>query len=545
MSGLDSKLTPGLAGAVEKVDLADVVWPSPTLLEQKLSEWGSLAEVDVVDLGHSREGRTIRAAVIGAGPRTLLAWGFPHPDEPIGAQTLVELGELAMAGELTELADWRLVLVLCADPDNASRNTWLGRPGGFREFGVGTWRPQHLGLEVDYGFPIDWGPFYQPSDYAGRCRSITECRYMCTGIEACARSGLPWSPLPESKALLTAMERFRPQLVASMHNTHTAGDYTFLLHRERPEVMDALTSIPDLVGSMRHLGEPIDRGVRWRRSDPDLIRERTIEYHRRRLERHPRFNPDPEMAYAGNASAASIIGVTLPDAQFVCPETAVYRHRAFADTSPTVIEFDYKVGVEKRRRGTYEVTRFKDIDGEWVICNQVRVEGAASGPGEEYRRPATRGALGVSAVRRKRRVLAAADEVWEEVRSLADLKPHPYLDERARTSAPGAFVSDRSMLIFRTRPDYARVASAAQAATLNWAWPAHTVTLLGNFRNFLASQDQARPEIAEADRRIAEIQDGELAAMPPELREHADHGAAVRSQLARVLLLMLARSSDG
>lgn len=536
MKGLPDLLNPGLASALNEIRFRGS-WFTSDDLDAELDRWGA-GGAEIVELGQSREGRPIRAAVIGSGSKTLLAWGHPHPDEPIGAYGLVELGRSALQGKLSGLDDWRLVLILCADPDNAARQRWFGGPG-IAEFAAGAWRPTHLGLEVDYGFPIDWGPFYHPPDYRGRCRTKEECRSSCGQVAECRNAARPFGPLPESKALLEALHRYRPQIVASMHNTHTAGDYTFLLHREPAEVLDDLVAIPAAAGSMRHLGEPIDRGPRWRRPDPDLIRERTAEYHKRRLERHPNYREG--YAYAGNASAAVIIGTTLPGAQFTCPESAVFRHPDFAETATTEIELDYRVAVEERRDRAYLVTRILH-EGQWVIARQERWGSGQGDPGpRSFRGPATRAALGVKAVLRRRRVLAEADRVWDEVRRLPDLNRHIYMDERERMTVPGAYVADRSLLIFRTRPDYGREASVAQAATLNWAWPAHTVSLLANFRNFLAAQDRGQPQIRAAEEQLARLQEGEIAELPEELRSFTAPEAAIRSQLARVLRLMLAR----
>ena len=132
--------------------------------------------------------------------------------------------------------------------------------------------------------------------------------------------------------------------------------------------------------------------------------------------------------------------------------------------------------------------------------------------------------------------------MWETVRDQDWLVEHPYLDERWATSVPGAYVHDRSMLIFRTRADYRRAPSAAQRAAFAWRWPLHTATLLGNQRNFLGVQDPERPEIAAALGRIDALQDSQIAELPAEMRTEAPRGPALRCMLARVLRVMLERA---
>lgn len=545
MATLRSILGPGLAAAIEEV-LEPECWPTPDELDDILERW-SAAGAQLIELGQSSAGRPIRCAVIGLGQaptKTMLAWGYPHPDEPIGAAALVALGEAALAGKLGELAYWRMALVLCADPDQASRQLWLHGDGSAREFARGCWRPIHLGLEVDYGFPIDWGPFYQPPDYEGKCHTSEECARRCGG-PPCRYAERPFRPLPESMALERALMMLRPELVFSMHCTHTGGDYTFLLAREDDDVLDDLVAIPAACGTVRHLGEPIDRGRRWRRHDPDLIRERTLENRRRALERHPAYKPG--YAYAGNAAAVSVIEANLPGTQFVCPEATHFRHPDFGDTSLTDEQVTLRIAIEKRPRGTYQTTRFED-NGEWAIASQKTVSTAelrgrsASGREHEITTTAPRSVLGVRALLRRRRALATADRIWERVAKLPGLAYHPYRDERARLTVPGAYVNDGSMLVFRTRPDYRRAATRAQAADFNWRWPLHTASLLGNMANFLRHQDPGEPEISRALRELDALIDAELVTVPPQLRDEAPKAPAMRSQLARVLRLMQARS---
>lgn len=533
---LSDILTPGLAALLGEVPTPKT-YRTPAELDALLDSWGS-AGAAVHILGHSRSGKEIRCAVFGDGPKTFLGWGYPHPDEPFGGEALAFLGEALAAGKLKELSEWRFCLVLCADPDETARNeSWFKGARDAKTFVRGAWRPTHLGVEVDYGFEMEWGPWVKIPPYMkGRCRSRAECLVRCGG-GPCKRTAYPRDPLPESKALATAIERYQPVVVASMHSTHTGGDYTFLLERERGPVFDDLLAIPEACGRPRHLGEPIDRGHHWRRAAPDLIIEKNLDYFRRKLERRPDYAPDK--GWLKNHSAGMFVEAQELGAQFVCPETTQFVHPDFGNQQTHEQLERCLLSVEDRPKGRYRYVRI-EIDGQWVVAEQERADDLPLAAPVEKWLPVTRSMLGVRALQARRRALGASDKLWDTLKDQSFLIDHPYLDERWQMSVPGAYVHDGSMLIFRTSSTYHRKPTIAQAACLNWRWPLHTASLLGNFQVFLSAQDQERPEIVKAKSALDKIQDAELGKLPPELRVEADGAEAVRSQLARCLRLLLA-----
>ena len=218
----------------------------------------------------------------------------------------------------------------------------------------------------------------------------------------------------------------------------------------------------------------------------------------------------------------------------------MFRHLAFGDERPLAEQTLGRFSVEERRGGRYELVRIL-IEGEWVVVEQRRAGMRDLAPTREATVPLTRGMLGVSALVRRRRVLAAADRLWASVSENAGLRYHPYCEERRLLRTPGAYVHDRAMLIFRTRPDYARPATRAQAASFRWLWPLHSATLLGDFRNYLAAQDLSRPALRSAERALTQLQAHEIAAIPASMRSEGPRGPAMASMLARVFCLMLAR----
>ena len=371
---LDRILTPGLAAW-----LADAPEPqtyrTPAELDRVLVGWAR-AGAQITGLGASRSGRPIRAASFGHGPRSLLAWGYPHPDEPLGAEALVWLGDALAAGRLPDLAGWTVHLLLCADPDETQRNTgWMQGPRTAEAFARGVWRPQQLGWEVDYGLELDWGAFVPLPDGAEqsltRCASRAECARRC-GPGGCVTRGRPHRPLPESAAIARAIDRFRPDVAATMHGVAAGASYTFLAEREHPRVLDDLLAIPGLAGAGRYLGEPIDAGRRWRTFEPDLIKERTLTDRVRALEATGGY--DPELLYYATVSAGCYLQAQGRGGQLITPEAAQFRHPDFSDPAVSAGVERALVSVEDRRRGRYAVVRI-DVDGDWVVAQQDRAGG--------------------------------------------------------------------------------------------------------------------------------------------------------------------------
>jgi hypothetical protein len=93
------------------------------------------------------------------------------------------------------------------------------------------------------------------------------------------------------------------------------------------------------------------------------------------------------------------------------------------------------------------------------------------------------------------------------------------------------------MLIFRTRKDYQKPATIAQAATFKYIYPIHTLSRIANFYNFLNFQPITE-ELNLVRKQLDEICSNIIAELPNELRSEADRATAIRSQLARILLLM-------
>lgn len=564
---------------IDEIDELDF-FKDPSQLDQVLDDWRSRG-VRIETVGKSLEGKEIKAAVfepdpvlIGADPvKTVLAWGYPHPDEPLGAESLVVLGNAILDhGDELEISHIRFVFILCGDPDNASRQLWHGpamraRTGQAQipdaaEYFFGVWRPTHLGLEIDYGFPLMWGPFEQRIDYIGACHNLVECDQGCTFLKECKFKDEPYGPLPESLALAGAMERFKPNLVFSMHSNHTGGDYTFLFLKEDKKT---LRSLQEVVAnySVRHLGEALDRGQRWFQSDPDLFRERDLNFRKRELERMDGYNENA--TYLGNASAVNWIEANLEDTQFICPEATLFSHPDFGNTNlvddkiqarllktrseegDMVEKYYYNDTYFARRKlkpGSSSDLEFLDI-GENHTGSTARPDNFDP---KEMLLP--RALLGVQAVYRRREIMDRIDHLWHSLNTQIDFDKypeinHPFKDDRAAIRVPGKFIGDQAMLIFRSREDYLNPATIAQAATFNFFWSAQTAFVVGNFNNFLEYILTSGIEIESRDLYIIEqhqqklvtLQESELYKLPEDMKKIKTK-PAIQSILGRLFILI-------
>lgn len=500
-------------------------------LERRL---GAMGTVQTRVVGHSFEGRPITMLSVGQGPVSVLAWGYPHPDEPGGAAALGWLAERLAGGDPALCGRARFHLVLCADPDQARFNDRWARSGALEDL-LETVRPEHLEREIDYGFPLRWGPFEQPDDYdgalachiAGRCVGSDGCE------DGCLRDDLPAGPYPESLALAAAMRLSRPDLVVSMHETVTGGCFTFLLERPDGALADALVVIPEACGLPRQRGQKIDSGRPWRRGEKDLIREPRLEAEARRFLRRP--GVDPAETYLGNASAAMHLQSLAPGAQFLVPEAPHLTHADFGDLAPSGETRRVRAGWEERRPGRRWCVRGRlrlpdGADMEILYrMSPTRLAGHRAG---EQDLEATVGMLGMEAIMLRRWAFAHTDALWAALP--AALRDHDHLVAREHRAmkVPAAHVNDASARIYRLSPYSDTPARVADRADFDWRWRIETArrpARLGRFIDEMTGPSSLR---AGADALTRSL----IAPLPGSLHRADARPEAAISQLARLLL---------
>ena len=172
--------------------------------------------------GQSCAGEPLLALRIGEGPRRILAYAFPQPDEPLGGLVILQLvRRLLQEAALCQGATW--TLLPCVDPDGARRNEgWFTQPLELAAYAGRHFRPPE-GEQVEWSFPS--------SDPAW-----------------------PWeSVLPEARALQALIDEERPQSLFPLHNALLGGAYAFV----SPE---AASLGPSLAGVWEALGLPTHRG---------------------------------------------------------------------------------------------------------------------------------------------------------------------------------------------------------------------------------------------------------------------------------------------
>lgn len=177
-------------------------------------------------IGSSAGGRPITALRIGDGPVRVLAYGFPHANEPGGGVTLDYLaGTLARDPDLVRALGCTWYLTKCVDPDSARRNEgWFKGPFSPLNYTFSYYR-QPGPRQVEWGFPIDY-----------KALKVSD-------------------PIPEVVALRGLIDRVSPHVMISLHNSNMGGAYYWLLD-SIPVVERRLAEATISTGIPLHLGEP-------------------------------------------------------------------------------------------------------------------------------------------------------------------------------------------------------------------------------------------------------------------------------------------------
>jgi hypothetical protein len=181
--------------------------------------------VEVLPIGHSRQGDPIEAIKIGDGPRQALLFAMPHPDEPIGSMMLEYLSlRLAEDDVLRESLGYTWYLVKCIDPDGTRLNEgWFKGPFSIENLARHYYRPPAY-QQVAWTFPIDYKTLHFHD------------------------------PMPETQALMALIERVRPDFMYSLHNSGFGGVY-FYIWEEAPPLYEPFHKLVESQGLPLHLGE--------------------------------------------------------------------------------------------------------------------------------------------------------------------------------------------------------------------------------------------------------------------------------------------------
>ena len=218
-------MTPLLADlpVIDRFPTVDQMHEFATRLAHDHSDRVSLREI-----GRSRGGDPIHLVSfrVDSARGDVLVIGQPHPNEPIGMATVVAMCERFAADpaalEATG-ASWHFVP--CADPDGTRLNEgWFGGPWTREHYARNFYRPA-ADTQVEWTFPFHTDGF---------------------SVDA---------PLPETRALMTAIDDVRPAVAASLHNGELGGAY-FYASTGEDALYPQLTQACLDHGIPLHLGDP-------------------------------------------------------------------------------------------------------------------------------------------------------------------------------------------------------------------------------------------------------------------------------------------------
>jgi hypothetical protein len=184
--------------------------------------------VTVRDIGRSRNGDPIQLVSIRAQqPRgDVLVVGQPHPNEPIGMATIIVMCERLLADpaalEATG-ASWHFIP--CVDPDGTRLNEgWFAGPWTREHYARNFYRPGGE-AQVEWTFPFSADDF---------------------SVDA---------PMPETIALMAAMDEIKPAVMASLHNAELGGAYYYVTEADA-RLYSRLTDLCTAHDVPLHRGEP-------------------------------------------------------------------------------------------------------------------------------------------------------------------------------------------------------------------------------------------------------------------------------------------------
>lgn len=183
---------------------------------------------ELLELGVSRSGDPVEALVIRGGEdKTVLAFGFPHPNEPVGSMTLEALTRIfASNRDLLRETKATWIIVKAADLYGAKLNEgWF--KGGFNvvKYALNYYRPPGY-KQIEWSFPFEY----------------KELKFN--------------NPTPETQALMNLIDEWKPTHIYSLHNAGFSGTYYYLTRDPGKQVLEVLYEVPKALGVPVHRGEP-------------------------------------------------------------------------------------------------------------------------------------------------------------------------------------------------------------------------------------------------------------------------------------------------
>ncbi|MCP4540364.1 MAG: hypothetical protein GY832_24770 [Chloroflexi bacterium] len=182
--------------------------------------------VELMPVGHSRQGDPIQVVKIGDGSKKALLFAMPHPNEPIGSMMLEYLSRrLAEDDALRESLDYTWYMIKCIDPDGTRLNEgWFKGPFSAVNYARHFYRPPSF-QQVEWTFPIDYKTLHFHD------------------------------PLPETQVLMTMIEEMEFDFIYSLHNSGFGGAY-FYVSEDAKSLYEPFHQVVKSQDLPLHLGEP-------------------------------------------------------------------------------------------------------------------------------------------------------------------------------------------------------------------------------------------------------------------------------------------------
>lgn len=163
----------------------------PTHLKAKIEEKGKQPTPSFIYntsiIGFSVENRPIYLTEIGSGEEITLIFGVIHGDEPQGKYMIEKLKEYLISHPQI-LKNKKVLLIPVVNPDGLVRKT----------------RTNARGVDLNRNFPTkDWGTIKQKKRYYPGKRT----------------------PEPETKIIISVLEKYKPHKVISIHSPHHCNNY--------------------------------------------------------------------------------------------------------------------------------------------------------------------------------------------------------------------------------------------------------------------------------------------------------------------------------
>ncbi len=497
------------------------------IVDQKLDLFRNQPNVLLRQFGYSTYGHPIRGLVMGkhTASQTALIYGYPHPEEPLGANVCFELAQIIL--KTTKLQDsWRIILIPCADPDMAQLNkNWICNDT-LMDFVVGSFRPMQIEREVDYGFPVDHPKIYHPDDfdivnkcyYAGQCVQEDFCGPLCR------RFFEPAGPLAESLVIANTIRDEKPDLIIALHNSAIGGSYDFTSWKPSSKFVNALDEIANLTGQPRHLGERIDVAKPHFKNRGDILMEPLLESDIKELEQYHGELQDGE-TFAGNVSMAQFVESSLPNTKVFMPEAMHFSSAQFGDTAPSTITRNVEVMGE-------------NCFGYTVLPNNKRIKvdygsKLAKKLGEgKHKLTITQGMLGVEMVAMRNWINNELQLAWDSLPEEVQAFDHPIAAElRCGAAKPGY---ERHIKDDQFKQELVP-ATKADEAMFFYRFKLILANRIGLIQRLLVLSNADEPDLLTHLQALIEQM---IKGYPPELQRASSRVAGVHSQLLRTLLAL-------